>query len=721
MQIEKKVFAHAWLLPSDLCRERCKAVKFTAVSDEGKAFRYAPDPQDYQDDADVMWSTFRSFCKSCGVGGRGEVWAAFSYVKEGAAYARCVPCGSENCFNLLDYLKYLADWETVFVQEEYNFKNFMQRPRISFEQFCAEIGRPVLRDAFDGLAVYRAFKEHIDKDLFSAEECRELAKFVQNNADGIYGGSSTRAWFDMQIYITNALLWLARSDKNMMAEVLDGLCDHCRARGGSAEKCFYRFLQDVSYEREIREGVYSDPGLADFLYTKKMARGSEALGKNISKWTGEIFLNNGKQTSDVPKSGHPMSYYRDTRREDMAYVKGYPCPVCGRTVFWDDYEICPVCGWENDGGEFDPTRAYGANGCSFYEYRRRFRQNMLADPLYTWRGECDEHKEKKGIFWIVDREDLKNNAPYLFRIPVDIEGNPSALTSILPLNSKRGDNYNHKLTWECYLPRALRRGKPYYYYPRGRVEIDDRTRAKIYLHPDLVTEPVIAYLIEKFRLQKREVIVNADGSKHYSYLAKVKEDMEEEKSAEETLAKKIFKGQKEAVLFRAAEIGEASRDVFRDLRLEMRKHGGEYCAFRALWGIGETGWTEDFLVSFGVRGRAALRLAEQCGHPFVTFKEGEACEEYFALPLREQGRQHYGGERVRIFPLQEGDAVLRPLHFGQQGEEAQLVSLWQIEYPRASCYHAVAGSRFHPVFSEQKEAASLTPAFPGAIQTPAER
>ena len=67
---------------------------------------------------------------------------------------------------------------------------------------------------------------------------------------------------------------------------------------------------------------------------------------------------------------------------------------------------------------------------------------------------------------------------------------------------------------------ALRRGKPYYYYPRGRVEIDDRTRAKIYLHPDLVAEPVIAYLIEEFRLQKREVIVKADGSKHYSYLAK---------------------------------------------------------------------------------------------------------------------------------------------------------------------------------------------------------
>ena len=112
--------------------------------------------------------------------------------------------------------------------------------------------------------------------------------------------------------------------------------------------------------------------------------------------------------------------------------------------------------------------------------------------------------------------------------------------------------------------------------------------------------------------------------------------MEEKKSTEETFAKKIFKGQKEAALFRAAEIGEASRDMFRDLRWKMRKRGG-YCAFRALWRIGETGWTEDLFVSFGVKGRAALRLAEQYGYPFVTFKEGEVCEEYCALPLREQG------------------------------------------------------------------------------------
>lgn len=204
----------------------------------------------------------------------------------------------------------------------------------------------------------------------------------------------------------------------------------------------------------------------------------------------------------------------------MEQVDGkHSCPVCGRTAFSEAFEICSFCGWENDGSESIPEMAGGANGLSFHDYCIEYRRKIAADPDYTWAKECDEQSEKKGIFWIVDRKNLQNNEPYLFRIPVDPVGVPCFLTSIPPLNSKNGDHYNHKQTWETYVPAELRSGKPYNYYPRGRVEIKEQGKAKIFLNPDIATEEVIAYIIEKFWLQHREVKVIADGSKHYGYSA----------------------------------------------------------------------------------------------------------------------------------------------------------------------------------------------------------
>ena len=73
--------------------------------------------------------------------------------------------------------------------------------------------------------------------------------------------------------------------------------------------------------------------------------------------------------------------------------------------------------------------------------------------------------------------------------------------------------------WEEHVPAAFRNGKPYNYYPRGRVEIKEKGKAKIFLNPDIATDEIVAYIVEKFRLQYREVKVIADGSKHYHYAA----------------------------------------------------------------------------------------------------------------------------------------------------------------------------------------------------------
>lgn len=137
------------------------------------------------------------------------------------------------------------------------------------------------------------------------------------------------------------------------------------------------------------------------------------------------------------------------------------------------------------------------------------------------RGEyhCPENRAAKGIFWIVEREELQKNEPYLFRVPLDDDGEVCHDVVRPPLNSKRGDNYAHERTWNSCVPAELRRGKAYNYYPRGRVEMKNGGKAIIFLNPDIATDEIVAYIIEKFRLDCRDVKVVADGSAHYAYLA----------------------------------------------------------------------------------------------------------------------------------------------------------------------------------------------------------
>lgn len=49
--------------------------------------------------------------------------------------------------------------------------------------------------------------------------------------------------------------------------------------------------------------------------------------------------------------------------------KGIPCPVCGKYRFAEeaDYDICPVCGWEN---ELEPAGL--VNGCSAEEAHEKW-------------------------------------------------------------------------------------------------------------------------------------------------------------------------------------------------------------------------------------------------------------------------------------------------------------------------------------------------------------
>ena len=56
-------------------------------------------------------------------------------------------------------------------------------------------------------------------------------------------------------------------------------------------------------------------------------------------------------------------------------VKGQICPVCGKHTFYEDnnFEVCPICGWEDDGVQRDdPDYDGGANHMCLNEYKKNW-------------------------------------------------------------------------------------------------------------------------------------------------------------------------------------------------------------------------------------------------------------------------------------------------------------------------------------------------------------
>lgn len=77
--------------------------------------------------------------------------------------------------------------------------------------------------------------------------------------------------------------------------------------------------------------------------------------------------------------------------------------------------------------------------------------------------------------------------------------------------------FNHKAEWQK-LPKSLTGGKPYHYYPRGRVEVK-RNKATVYLNPQLNREDVLVQIDKEFGLAGLScVCVKSNGSSHYRAL-----------------------------------------------------------------------------------------------------------------------------------------------------------------------------------------------------------
>lgn len=102
----------------------------------------------------------------------------------------------------------------------------------------------------------------------------------------------------------------------------------------------------------------------------------------------------------------------------------------------------------------------------------------------------------RGIFWIIDDE--------LISFPYSSD-------EMLEGVAKSGNTYNHEKLWPYIKPRGCRH--PFNYYPRGRVDIDNKGRSIIYMNPN-ISDKYISQIKVEFGLRDDPKVMY-DHSDHY--------------------------------------------------------------------------------------------------------------------------------------------------------------------------------------------------------------
>ena len=133
----------------------------------------------------------------------------------------------------------------------------------------------------------------------------------------------------------------------------------------------------------------------------------------------------------------------------------------------------------------------------------------------------EDRSLQRGIFWVKDIDDISKSFIY-FSVPCNNTGenliDPEEYNA-----SKDGLSHNHENTWNN-LSHKVTEGKPFNYFPRGRVEIHNGI-ADIYCSLWIYGEELKETVIDKFNLYKangiKKINLKADNSEHYQcYLDK---------------------------------------------------------------------------------------------------------------------------------------------------------------------------------------------------------
>lgn len=180
---KKKVFAHAFRMPDEICSSRVKSL--VAVSENGEEFSYEIDQTRYTESAWEMWDAFCDYCRGLGMQrGWDELWYSESVCERyNGKSLPCAECKASNCFFLKEYMESLGCWETKYMEYEYREKCIHLAHPVSFEDFKKQSGYAVGREPYAGRDLYRRFSEEIDKEEFTEQECERMAQYIADNRE----------------------------------------------------------------------------------------------------------------------------------------------------------------------------------------------------------------------------------------------------------------------------------------------------------------------------------------------------------------------------------------------------------------------------------------------------------------------------------------------------------------------------------------------------------
>lgn len=119
------------------------------------------------------------------------------------------------------------------------------------------------------------------------------------------------------------------------------------------------------------------PNMDGYQATQKIREFSDIP---IVAMTANAFEEDKQKALSIGMNGHiakPIDMDKVIKTLSNVFV--FKCPVCGKYTFQSgpgSYEICPVCGWEDDKAQYkDPNLKGGANRLSLKEYKKQYEKN----------------------------------------------------------------------------------------------------------------------------------------------------------------------------------------------------------------------------------------------------------------------------------------------------------------------------------------------------------